>query len=786
MDARKPTIRRYVLRAVRSALLASCALGSGIAAAQSPGGDSLPPGLVRQGNVVMMAPIADSGETAQAYTGSERRESLARVLTPADHALYARAFDAADRGDWVAARGLAYEGHDPVAGQLIQWRYLIDKNSGASFGEIAAFLKNNPDWPNRDTLFARAERAMDPNMEPHAVVAWFGDRGPVSDIGKIRLGEALSATGSSVRGRELVQEGWIDGDFEPDQEFLVIQRDGSVLTPDVDRQRLARLISRNDVSSARRELARVAADDQKIAVARLALRSNPTSGQHVLDTLSVSAKDDPGLIFDQTRLLRQQYNTDQVPKLLVRAPIREMAKVNPSGWWKELDLDVRQALQMNSYTTAYTIASHTGLTADDGTNFSESEFLAGWIALRFLKDPSSALSHFKAIATAVTRPISRARAHYWEGRSYEAMDDFSSAWREYKIASETPEVFYGQLAFARIATDPALHVPEQAIDVSAVQPAYEREPLTRAIRVLADLGEENLLRDFAVGDATIYNDPRHIKLLAEDLVRMGFREVAVRVAKTASYSNVALPAYSHPIIAIPAYRGPGLAPDTALVLGIIRQETEFDPAAVSSAGARGIIQVMPGSVRRFANLGGLPYRPNDLTSDPDYDLQLGMTELAGELSDWGGSYVLAIAAYNAGPNNVRRWIAQFGDPRDARVDPVDWIEEIPFYETRNYVQRVLENTEVYRSRLAGRDQKLQILADIYRPDAVQSKPLLYMPPLPSLAVPTPEPKPESSGATSGAELQSGSPVSQAAANAAAEPTPATEPAQVVPKTNPER
>src|SRR3974390_2036961 len=170
----------------------------------------------------------------------------------------------------------------------------------------------------------------------------------------------------------------------------------------------------------------------------------PPPGPRLLAELPDTAKDSPGLVFDQTRLLRQQYNTDQIPKLLVRAPIREMAKINPAGWWKELDLDTRQALQTNSYLTAYAIASHTGLTVEDGTNFSESEFLAGWIALRFLKDPEAALTHFKAIASAVTRPISRARAHYWQGRTYEAMGDAASAWHEYKIAAETPEVFYGQ------------------------------------------------------------------------------------------------------------------------------------------------------------------------------------------------------------------------------------------------------------------------------------------------------------------------------------------------------
>jgi soluble lytic murein transglycosylase len=204
---------------------------------------------------------------------------------------------------------------------------------------------------------------------------------------------------------------------------------------------------------------------------------------------------------------------------------------------------------------------------------------------------------------------------------------------------------------------------------------------------------------------------------------MGFREVAVRAAKEASYSGVRLLAYSHPVISVPAYYGTGLAPEPALVLGIIRQETEFDADAISGAGARGIMQLMPESARRDARLAGLAYRPEALLDDASYNMQLGMTELSTHLADWGGSYVLAAAAYNAGPGNVRKWIANFGDPRDARIDPIDWIEQIPFTETRNYVQRVIENMEIYRNRLSGRDEPLRILADIYRPNAPQIGPL---------------------------------------------------------------
>jgi soluble lytic murein transglycosylase len=203
---------------------------------------------------------------------------------------------------------------------------------------------------------------------------------------------------------------------------------------------------------------------------------------------------------------------------------------------------------------------------------------------------------------------------------------------------------------------------------------------------------------------------------------------------------------------------------------------------------------MPNSVRHFASVGGLPYRPNALTTDPTYDLQLGMTELAGELSDWGGSYVLAIAAYNAGPNNVRRWIAQYGDPRDARVDPIDWIEEIPFSETRNYVQRVLENTEVYRNRLAGHDQKLQILADLYRPDSIQSRPLIYSPPPPAATpqsqgavIPVPVPKPDEPPSNNGPTTSptTGGPQSTASVT----PMPVARPVETTdpqPKPNPDR
>jgi soluble lytic murein transglycosylase len=449
--------------------------------------------------------------------------------------------------------------------------------------------------------------------------------------------------------------------------------------------------------------------------------------------------------------LRQQNAVSAIPDLIVRAPTREMAQINPTRWWSELNLDARDALALGDYRSAYTLAANTGL--DPGTNeYSDAQFLAGWIALHWMHEPKTALSHFRRLAEAVSRPISLARAHFWEGRAYEAAGNLAQAWQEYRVAADNSDTFYGQIALARLEPAPQLHLAETGFDAASLQADYEREELTRAIHVLGDLGFEGLLRTFAIHDADAFPEAGHVALLAQDLTAMGFRDVAVRAAKEASYKGVRLFSFSHPVIAVPPYAGVGLTPEPAFVLGIIRQETEFDPYAVSGAGARGIMQLMPDSARRDAQLVGTAYRPEALTDDAFYNMQLGMAELSSYLTDWGGSYVLAAAAYNAGPGNVRKWIASFGDPRDARTDPVDWIEQIPFSETRSYVQRVIENMEVYRNRLSGRDEPLRILTDLYRPNAPQIGPLPFGPTAATSAGMAAIPQPKPATAVAGDEV----------------------------------
>jgi soluble lytic murein transglycosylase len=670
--------------------------------------------------------ISISGSAALAQPSSislntEQRPGLIRVLSLSDRDLYLRAYQASEHGDWVAARALAAQGHDAMAQRIIEWRYLLDKNSGASFAEISAFLRANPEWPARDDLFARAETTMDPNMQPAAVLSFFFGRDPLSDVGKLRLGEAYLATGDVTKGRPLIRDAWIHGDFDLSQEFSIIQRHGDLLSPDVDRARLNRLLFENQLTAARREMARVPSDAQEVAQARLTLHSNAIQGMRLVTTLPPSLQNDPGLLFDRARMLRQQNSVESIPPLMSRTPTRDMAQINPGKWWNEINLAARQALKDHSYRTAHALVDNNGL--QPGADYADAEFMAGWLDLRFLHNAREAHTHFANIAKSVTRPISKSRGLYWAGRASEAAGDYAQARIDYQAAGQIAESFYGQLALAKLNT-PTLHVRNDALETTAAErAAYESHDLTRAMRVLGDLGLVQLLRTFATYDAETHPEPKHLNLLVADLVRMGFKDVAIRAAKTASYSGVRLLAYSHPVISLPGYVGPGYAPEPAFVHGIIRQETEFDTAAVSGSGARGLMQLMPASAKHDAGLAGFSYRLDDLTQDPVYNARLGMVELADDLATYGGSYVLTAAAYNAGKTNVNRWIATFGDPRTPSVDPVDWIEEIPFTETRNYVQRVLENTEVYRNRLSGRDEPLRILTDLYRPRAPQVRSL---------------------------------------------------------------
>ena len=658
----------------------------------------------------MMAPIPDHPPV------DENIHSDMPIASSADHGILQEAFAAAASRDWDRALKLAAQASNPAGRRVIEWRYLLDETSGASFESINAFLNTHPNWPRHDALTIRAEKAM-PDLDPKNVIAWYGDRIPLSGMGMIRLGDALMQSGRRPEGAMLIRKGWIEFTYSPSDENDILANHREVLGPAEQKARLDRLLAREDIGGAKRQILRVDAETQRMADARLKLKANPASVKAVLASLPPSDQTDSEFLFDAARALRRQGDDEDAWVAMEKAPTDKDALLMPARWSGERQIMARDALKAGEFDLAYRFASAPVLDSSSGGNFMDAEFLAGWIALRFLHKPELAYGHFDRLANGVTYPISVARAHYWMGRAAEAMNQTEMAAAEYHKAAEHPATFYGQLALAKIAQNPVLHLNAADVQPSAVaRAAFEADDRVQAIRLVAEFGDRNTLRLLANSIASDPPNPDRLRLLAQLMADTGDKAMSVRVAKAASYSGYDLLNYLHPVIALPQVSD---APEAALVLGIARQESEFDPTVVSSAGALGLMQLMPASAKRAAAMSGIAYRISELTANPSYNIQLGMATLNEYLARWDGSYILAIATYNAGPANVERWVEIYGDPRNPQIDPIDWIESIPFPETRNYVQRVLENVEVYRNRLRNTDVKLGIVADLYRPSTVE-------------------------------------------------------------------
>ncbi len=741
-SAGRPTQSR-ILALLTTALSLVCAAEAPIAGQPPPAAnaDSPPAADSADATLVTMSPIYSPGDPAPGRPdtiaeGPKRGPAGPKALGTIDHALFTQAFDAADRHDWRTARIFAAQGSDRIAKKLIEWRYLLDDRSAPSFAEIAAFLSETPNWPREDALVQRAEQIMPAGLDPNQVIAWYGMRAPTTGAGAIRLGEALIAVGRREAGNAFIRDGWVHHTFTSAEEAQILRQHGDVLNDADQRARLTQFLARDDVAGARRQMARVDSQTSRLADARLKLKSNPSLVGRLTGGLDSSLRNDPGLIFDSARALRRDGKDEDAWAVMLAAPLSKDTLPAPDQWWAERHIMARDALKVGKPDLAYQLVSAHGL--DGGNGLADAEFLSGWIALRYLNKPDVALGHFQTLAKGVSLPISRARAYYWIGRAQEAMSQPNEAVGSYRKAANDSSTYYGQLALTRIQSAPVLHLAAASPDVKAVETAFESDDRVRAMEVLGDLGERYLLRIFALHLAHEYGSPAQFTMLAEVVAKLEDPSVTLRIAKLASYKDTLLFPYLDPVINLPP-PPKGVSVEPALVLGLTRQESEFDAGAVSGVGARGLMQVMPASAKETAKTHGIVYRSAKLT-DPTYNMQLGMAHLSDSLRQWDGSYILALASYNAGAGAAKNWIATYGDPRSQGVDPIDWIELIPYGETRNYVQRVLENIEVYRNRLAGSDQRLMILTDLYRPNAPPPALVLNVPAPPS-PVPVPKPAP---------------------------------------------
>ncbi|MFT3808697.1 MAG: transglycosylase SLT domain-containing protein [Micropepsaceae bacterium] len=636
--------------------------------------------------------------------------TAATSISASDQAILAAAIKAGEQKNWAELAALSRRASDPTVAAIARWRYLIDRESGATFADIANFLDAHPRWPNAETTRRNAERAMPVDMPAAQVLAFFKDREPVSGEGMLMRGAALLATGDTAEGPIWIRRGYVAGSFSAAREAQIREQYGQYLPADADKLRLSALLWSDDYAGAQRMLAYVDAGERAVGTARLKLRSNTKGAQQFIDAVPSAFKNDFGLLYDMGRWYRRSEQYTAGARLMAKAYRDPAIPIPLDKWWDEKSAHVRMAIKERRWTDAYAVSASAGLT--EGADFAEAEFLAGWMQLRFIGDTGRALVHFDRIAPNVSTPISLARGHYWTARAREASGDNAGAIVEYQLAAKNPETYYGQLATAALSDSPVITVDMSTSVSSRGISTMERDELVQAIAMLTAIGDTTLLPRFvgALGDRLEARED--FETASALLMQLNRPAMAVRVAKRAMQKDLHVFRYAYPLVKLPPYRGKGASPDPAFVHALMRQESEFDPNARSSADARGIMQMLPATAKMTANRHGIAYDASRLLGDWEYNATLGMAHMRDLLDQFGGSYVLVAVAYNAGPGRANQWIKEFGDPRSPNVDVVDWVERIPFSETRNYVMRLIENTNVYRAMLAGGSAPLQVEADL--------------------------------------------------------------------------
>lgn len=680
-------------RGLKLALVGGLALGwVGSAPARQPVPEVKPsPELASTSSAVPVPSAKPRRGTPPAKPEQTRLPAHHEILSAQDREIGRKALQEAAAYRFDAARKIAATAREPMIAQLTRWLWLQTANSGASFEEIANFIDSKPDWPAREALLRRAEEAIDGSTGDGRILAWFDAHPPETGLGLLRLGEALLRLGRDKDAFPVMRRAWVDGNLALRDEKVLWAEFGDRFSPADNAARTDRLLWDGNIEAARRMIPRLDDDARRLAEARIALANNVAGAENVVASLPAHLRDDGGLNYDRLRWQRKRGMNDGVEALLYNAP-DDLGRAEK--WWVERHFRARKALVEGRISEAYRLAAGNGL--KDGASKADAEWLSGWIALRLLQEPKAALKHFMALQDAVRFPVSLSRAAYWLGRTYVALGEAEQARRYYEQAAKHGTTFYGQLAAHELDAASPLVLPAQIQPTAEQTRHFQRREVVRAAQILVELDQEERLRPFIIRLVNTADTPEEHKLVAQLARNLRRVDLAVASSKRSARQGVILVHEAFPLVE-PMIRID--SPETALVLALARQESEFNQTAVSPVGARGLMQLMPATAKGVAKDLKLGYDQNQLTRSADYNVRLGSHYLKGLLSNWDNNYVLALAAYNAGEGRVRKWIQDWGDPRQPNVDVIDWIELIPFNETRNYVQRVLEGVQIYRTLL---------------------------------------------------------------------------------------
>ena len=633
-------------------------------------------------------------------------QKSSKYYSQKDYDIAKKSIQAMEKSQWTTALKNSKKAKDKSIYNFIQWRHLLTTGNQATFYDYITFIQNNKDYPRISRIKYLAEQKLSTDkISPKKIINWFGVDEPLSGYGMLVLGESFIQTGDSEKGIALIKRGWITAELSRASMKSLSKKYRKYLNSKDYVNRADYLAWENKYWDLKRMLPYLPKDYQLLYTARQILMSKSYGVDQAIKNVPQKFKNDAGLNHDRLKWRRKRGRIDSSLEILFSIKNNKDYLVRPDKWWVERAIMTRALIYKNKYETAYKVASQHSL--DKGSKFAEAEWLSGWIALSFLNDPILAVDHFNNFYQNVSYPISLARGAYWLGRSYEKIGDKRQSEDWYREATKYLTTYYGQLAFLKINPSQNFELEEQANVKDEYRKYFYNKELVKITHLLNELNKDkytkNILRHLANDNIASGSEI----LAAELATNISRYDFAIQVSKLASYEKRFHNTFNYPIISVPQYVNGRKIPETAFILSLIRQESEFDMRANSHVGAQGLMQIMPYTAKLVAKQAKLPYSKSRLTSDPEYNINLGSHYIAGLILQYDGAYPFATAAYNAGPKRVKHWKKINKDPQKKQIDFVDWVELIPFKETRNYVQRVMENYNVYRYILEKKPIKMK-------------------------------------------------------------------------------
>tara|TARA_Y100001970_G_scaffold35291_1_gene43587 strand:- start:4284 stop:6608 length:2325 start_codon:yes stop_codon:yes gene_type:complete len=635
-----------------------------------------------------------------------KQEPESKILSKKDYEYAKEVFLYIKEKKWNSAFRQAKRVKDRDFIELVWWIYLKERSNKATFTDYMRFIDKNSDYPRINRIRYLAEHKINLNStNPNTIIGWFDSNPPLSGFGKIKLAESYLAKGNIEKGERLLKDGWVDASLSSKDIRYLNKKYNKILNSSDHIKRAEYMAWEYKYWDLKRILRYLPKDYRALYNARQILMSNSYGVDKAISDVPARLKADIGLKYDRLKWRRRRGRVDSSLEIINQAPKNEKELIRADLWWKEKEIITRSLIYKKKYDTAYEVAKNHSL--NEGPELAEAEWLSGWISLRFLNKPNDALNHFKNFIENVGYPISLARGHYWLGVTYEKLGNSNLANNSFKDGSKYLTTFYGQMSFQKLNPNAEFELKDDTKFSKDYEKKFNNNPLVNHVILLKELNNTKYSKDILKHLAELDIDKGSEVLAAKLSTEIGRYDYAIQISKKASYSKRFYNKFNYPIINTPTMINGKSMPSREVILAITRQESEFDPKANSYAGAKGMMQLMTYTAKLVAKQMNVRYSKSKLTSDPEYNIQLGTYYFNSLLNNYSEVYPFAIAAYNAGPNRVKTWKKVNGDPSKNKISYIDWIELIRFKETRNYVQRVLENANVYKYLLSNKPTKIE-------------------------------------------------------------------------------